>query len=239
MHSQSPQWTEHRFRVVTREALKIGIARPVIINPQSAPRVYILNAMAIPPKSANQFRHTLHGGSKRIDFGNLRSDMYADASNLEMPNPRCLRIQLARLVDWNSKLVLLQSGRNVRVRISGDIGIHSQCDSCLFPRPRGTLRQYPQLRFTLHVEQQNSRLESRRHLVGRLPYSGEDNFLSRAPVHAQNPLQFPARDHVEAAACSADQPQYAAVRICFYGVAAGMRNSAEAMLEHPQTPADG
>src|SRR2546430_12748943 len=123
MHSQSPQWTEHRFRVVTREALKIGIARPVIINPQAAPRVYILSAMAIPPKSANQFRHTLHGGSKRIDFGNLRSDMYADANNLEMPNPRCLRIQLARLVDRNPKLVLLQSGRNVRMRVSGDIGI--------------------------------------------------------------------------------------------------------------------
>src|SRR5438132_926579 len=43
MHSQSPQWTEHRFRVVTREALKIGIARPVIINPQAAPRVSTLN----------------------------------------------------------------------------------------------------------------------------------------------------------------------------------------------------
>src|SRR5437899_10986208 len=77
MHSQSPQWTEHRFRVVTREALKIGIARPVIINPQAAPRVHILNAVAIPPKSANQFRYTLHGGPKRIDVGNLRSDMYA------------------------------------------------------------------------------------------------------------------------------------------------------------------
>src|SRR5205809_602098 len=73
MHSQSPQWTEHRFRVVTREALKIGIARPVIINPQAAPRVYILNAVAIPPKSANQFRYTVHGGRKRIDVGNLRA----------------------------------------------------------------------------------------------------------------------------------------------------------------------
>src|SRR5207249_9565290 len=119
MHSQPPQWTEHRFRVVTREALKIGIARPVIINPQAAPRVYILNAMAIPPKSANQFRHTLHGGSKRINVGNLRYDMYADASKLEMTNAGCLRIRLARLVDWNTKLVLLQSGRNVRVRIRG------------------------------------------------------------------------------------------------------------------------
>src|SRR5438445_13317561 len=152
MYSQSPQRTEHRLCVVTHEALKITILRLVISNPQTAPRVYILNAMAIPPKSANQFRHTLHGGSKRIDFGNLRSDMYADASNLEMPNPRCLRIQLARLVDWNSKLVLLQSGRNVRVRISGDIGIHSQCDSCFLPCQRGTLRQHPELRLTLHVE---------------------------------------------------------------------------------------
>src|SRR5207302_2636537 len=168
MLSQSPQWTEHRFRVVTREALKIGIARPVIINPQAAPRVYILNAVAIPPKSANQFRYTVHGGRKRIDVGNLRSDMHADAGNLQISAPGRLRIQLARLVDRNPKLVLLQSGRNVRMRISGDIGIHSQCDSCLFPRPRGTLRQYPQLRFTLHVEQQNSRLESRRHLVCRL-----------------------------------------------------------------------
>src|SRR5437588_3910792 len=168
MHSQSPQWTEHRFRVVTREALKIGIARPVIINPQAAPRVYILNAVAIPPKSANQFRYTVHGDRKRIDVGNLRSDMHADAGNLQISAPGRLRIQLARLVDRNPKLVLLQSGRNVRMRISGDIGIHSQCDSCLFPRPRGTLRQYPQLRFTLHVEQQNSRLESRRHLVCRL-----------------------------------------------------------------------
>src|SRR5207253_7834040 len=104
MYSQSPQWTEHRLCVVTHEALKITILRLVISNPQTAPRVYILNAMAIPPKSANQFRHTLHGGRKRINFGNLRSDMYADASNLEMPNARCLRIQLARLVDRNPKL---------------------------------------------------------------------------------------------------------------------------------------
>src|SRR2546428_9328047 len=211
MHSQSPQWTEHRFRVVTREALKIGIARPVIINPQAAPRVYILNAMAIPPKSANQFRHTLHGGRKRIDVGNLRSDMYADASNLQISAPGRLRIELASLVDRNPKLVLPQSGRNVRMRVSGNIGIYSQCDPCPLPRPCGTLRQYPQLRLTLHVEQQNSRLESRRHLVCRLLFEKKDNFLGRAPVHSQYPLQFPARDHVKAAACSADQPQYAEV----------------------------
>src|SRR5438309_6240522 len=160
MHFQSPQWTEHRLRVVTHEALKIRIVRLVIGNPQAAPRIHILNAMAIPPKSANQFCHTLHGGRKRIDVGNLRSDMHADAGNLQISAPGRLRIQLARLVDRNPKLVLLQSGRNVRMRISGDIGIHSQCDSCLFPRPRGTLRQYPQLRFTLHVEQQNSRLRA-------------------------------------------------------------------------------
>src|SRR6266550_5092835 len=211
MYSQSPQRTEHRLCVVTHEALKITILRLVISNPQTAPRVYILNAMAIPPKSANQFRYTLHGGPKRIDVGNLRSDMYADASNVQISAPGRLRIELARLVDRNPKLVLLQSGRNVRMRVSGDIGIYSQCDSCPLPRPRGTLRQHPQLRLTLHVEQQNSRLESRRHLIRGFPYSGEDNFLSRAPVHAQNPLQFPARDHVEAAACSADQPQYAEV----------------------------
>src|SRR5437667_11112656 len=165
MHSQYPQWTDPRFRVVTREALKIGIARPVIINPQAAPRVYILNAMAIPTKSANQFRHTLHGGRKRIDVGNLRSDMYADASNLQISAPGRLRIELARLVDRNPKLVLLQSGRNVRMRVSGNIGIYSQCDSCPLPRPRGTLRQHPQLRLALHVEQQNSRLDSRHHPV--------------------------------------------------------------------------
>src|SRR5438094_8688095 len=120
MHSQSPQWTEHRFRVVTREALKIGIARPVIINPQAAPRVYILNAMAIPPKSANQFRHTLHGGRKRINVGNLRSDMHADAGNLQITAPRRLRVEPARLADRTPKLALLQSGRHVRMRVSGD-----------------------------------------------------------------------------------------------------------------------
>src|SRR5438552_14051137 len=91
MHSQSPQWTEHRFRVVTREALKIGIARPVIINPQAAPRVYILNTVAIHPKSANQYRYTVHGGRKRIDVGNLRSDMHADAGNLQISAPGRLR----------------------------------------------------------------------------------------------------------------------------------------------------
>src|SRR5438034_7199892 len=78
--------------------------------------------MAIPPKSANQFRYTVHGGPKRIDVGNLRSDMYADASNLQISAPGRLRIELARLVDRNPKLVLLQSGRNVRMRVSGNIG---------------------------------------------------------------------------------------------------------------------
>src|SRR5437667_10958680 len=99
LHSQSPQWTKHRYRVVTREALKSGIARPVIINPHAAPRVYILNAVAIPPKSANQFRYTVHGGRKRIDVGNLRSDMHADAGNLQISAPVRPLIQLAPLGD--------------------------------------------------------------------------------------------------------------------------------------------
>src|SRR5947209_20565933 len=115
MYFQSPQWTEHRFRVVTREALKIRIVRPVIRNPQAAPRVYILNAMAIPPKSANQFRHTLHGGRTRLDVGNLRYDMYDDASKLQIISPARLPISLEPLVDRNPTVLLVLSGTNARI----------------------------------------------------------------------------------------------------------------------------
>src|SRR5690349_5860943 len=121
MYFQSPQWTEHRLCIFAHEAFKIRIARLVIINPQAAPRVYVLNAMAIPPESANQFRDPLHGGRKRIDVGNLRSNMYADAGSLQISASGRLRIELASLVDRNSKLVLLQSGRNIRMRIGRDI----------------------------------------------------------------------------------------------------------------------
>src|SRR5438046_10434232 len=93
MHFQSPQWTEHRLRVVTHEALKIRIVRLVIGNPQAAPRIHILNAMAIPPKSANQFCHTLHGGRKRIEVGNLSSDLHADAGNLQRSEEHTSELQ--------------------------------------------------------------------------------------------------------------------------------------------------
>src|SRR5438477_260439 len=143
MHFQSPQWTEHRLRVVTHEALKIRIVRLVIGNPQAAPRIHILNAMAIPPKSANQFCHTLHGGRKRIDVGNLRSDMHADAGNLQISAPGSLLCRsaaicrglnlLLRSSRWYAELCGRHAGKSADAR--GWLRLNKCTKECRSARP--------------------------------------------------------------------------------------------------------
>ena len=51
-------------------------------------------------------------------------------------------------------------------------------------------------------------------------------------VDAQDPLQFAAGNHVEAAIHLGQQAKDREVGICFYGIADGVRGAAEGVLEN-------
>src|ERR1019366_705060 len=141
MHVQSAKRSEQCPRILPRRRLEIMLARALIANPEAPAGIRVFHGMAILPQAAHQIGHALHGVSKWRHVGNLRSDVYAYASNAQESAFRSLLVQAARLLDRNSELMLMQSSGNVRMRLGGNIRIYAQRDAGNFPHAGRALRQ--------------------------------------------------------------------------------------------------
>src|ERR1022692_4577917 len=157
--------------------------------------------------------------------------MNADSRNLQATRGGGFGVEFARASDRNSELVLAQARRNIRMSLGRDIGMHPQG----YPRHRArtdcTLRQSPEFRLALHIEQQDSGFQGCGHLFTRFPNAGEHDFLSRAPVSTQHPLHLSAGNYIKSASLARQQAQKAYVRICLYRVANGVGDTVERMLK--------
>src|ERR1017187_8073721 len=124
MHVQSAKRSEQCPRILPRRRLEIMLARALIANPEAPAGIHVFHGMAILPQAAHQIGHALHGVSKWRHVGNLRSDVYAYASNAQESAFRSLLVQAARLLDRDPEFVLVQSRGNVRDRLGGNIPIY-------------------------------------------------------------------------------------------------------------------
>src|SRR5581483_5593295 len=95
------------FRIlagVFREA--VGL-RLFIRDSQTSACIHVLDRVPIIPQLTNQLCHPLHRCRKRVYRGDLRTDVHADASNLQEETVGSARIEAARFTNRNSKFMLL------------------------------------------------------------------------------------------------------------------------------------
>src|ERR1019366_5828852 len=157
--------------------------------------------------------------------------MNAGSRNLQATRCGGFGVEFARASDRHSELVLAQARRNIRMSLDRDIWIHPEG----YPRYRArtdcTLRQSPEFRLALHIEQQDSGFQGCGHLFTRFPNAGKDDFLSPPPVSNQHPLQLAAGNYIKSASLARQQAQKVYVRICLYRVANGVGDTVELLLK--------
>src|SRR5215469_2789468 len=144
-------------------------------------------------------------------------------------------VQAGGLAYGHSKFMLLQSGRDVRMGVSGNIRIHAERDACKtfeFGRASGELVQF---RLALQIEQQNIGPKCGFHFGGCLADAGKNDIsgcTSTCPPYA---LQFSARNHVKSATELLEQPQNAEIGVGFYGVVNRVLDMAKCKVEGQNT----
>src|ERR1700674_2475799 len=187
--------------------------------------------MPVRAQLADQHRNARHGLGKGRNFGDLRTNVNAHPSHSEVAHGRCLRVQGARCSNGHSKLVLPKAGRNIGVSARRHVRIHAQSHRRAHPQPGGTLRQCPQFRFALYIEQKDAGLQSHGYFVARLPHTREDNLLRCPALCHQNPLQLSARDYVEPGPLLGQQAQDIQICVCLNRIADGVGHVAEGSIK--------
>src|SRR5207237_5210980 len=89
-------------------------------------RMKVADVMVVGAQLPHQIGHALHRSHKRLNAQNLGPYMHADACNLKPFATRRLRIELRCRLDGHTKLVFAQSGGDVRMSFSEDIGVDAQ-----------------------------------------------------------------------------------------------------------------
>src|SRR5205807_4873798 len=107
-------------------------------------RVNVFNTVTIAAQLANQFRYALDGFGERLGPGDLRPDVHADPRNREMPVRRGPGIELPRLLDRYTELMLVKPGGDIRVCLSRDVRIHPQRNGGFLFQPCSTFPELPQ-----------------------------------------------------------------------------------------------
>src|SRR5262249_58170900 len=107
-------------------------------------------------KLGNQLCSPFRRQAKRRNVRDLRPDVQADAGHLQVFVPRCLPVQFPNGAHRDSKLVLGQSGGDVRVRFRRNVGVHAERDGSWFVELFRALGEQSQFAFAFHIEKQDA-----------------------------------------------------------------------------------
>src|ERR1035438_1607667 len=127
MQLQSAQWTQHRFCVCSNLFLEI-LLRSLVRNPQSSTRVDITDVVPLFAQCGDQIGHVLERLLKGTHIGDLRANVNAYTSDLQIGTLPGLRVEHPGLGNRYAELVLMQAGRNVRMSFRRDVGIYPYCN---------------------------------------------------------------------------------------------------------------
>src|SRR5579863_3605360 len=125
MDIQSAQWTAYRARIARNIVGKLSF-RFLICDSKATAGVNVIDPVSISSQVANQIGYPRQTFSERSDVRNLRADMNTNARDLQISCARSHRVELASIANRHPELVLTQTSGNVRMSISGYVGIHTQ-----------------------------------------------------------------------------------------------------------------
>ena len=137
-----------------------------------------------------------------------------------------LAIDSQCLAEGDAEFVLLQPGRDIRMRFGVDIRVDADAHRRLRAHLPGDAVQSFQFAFRFDVEALDACGERLAHVVAALAHAGEYG-LSRIAAGRNHACQFAARNDVETAAHSREQIQDGKIRIGFHRVADQMRSCPE------------
>ena len=135
--------------------------------------------------------------------------MYAYADDAQRFRSAGLGVECSRVADRYAKLVLVKSGRDVRMSLRGHIRIYAQCNWSSGSQACRALRERPQFRFALHIEQHGAGPQGGSHFFPSFTHTRENYFVSGLAIGHQDTLQLSPGDHVKTAAPPGEQPQNA------------------------------
>jgi hypothetical protein len=117
------------------------------------------------------------------------------------------------------------------MRFRGNVGVHAKRNGSGSAKASRALRQSPELRSALDVEQKNAGLQCGCKFFAGLAYAGKDYPLCCPAIGGHHPFKLPARHHVEATSLSCQQAQDAQIGICFDRVADCVRYVSKRAIE--------
>src|SRR3954468_10984815 len=144
MKAYAPQRLYECRCVFTRSCLKSSdiFAEGVlmlcfVVDAETTAGVHVPDAMSLALQLADQPPYALHGCAKGSGLGDLRPDVDAHARRLQMLLARSQGVEPARVSDSNAELMFPKTGRDIRVGLGGNIGVHTESDPCGLLQPRG------------------------------------------------------------------------------------------------------
>ncbi len=167
-----------------------------------------------------------------FDGANLGADVDADACWFEARKLGCSAVDLAGVFDGDAELVLTQTGGDVGVGLSEDVGVDAEGDPGSLAGGAGAPAEDFQLGFALYVEEEDVGAEGCVHLPDLLADAGEDDAAEGLGSGAADAFQLAAGDDVEAAALLAEELEDGERGVRFDRVAEGVRDGHELSLEH-------
>src|SRR6185437_14160552 len=202
LESKSPQGTGYGCCVFRSQAGEV-IRAVAIVDSHAPAGIHVPDVVASLAKLPDKLRNAFHGCIERGEITNLRPDVNAHPRSLQVLRRGNVFVKLPRLPDRYSELVLMQSRRNVRMGISGNIRIHPHRNASIFLQASGRARNRIKFRRALQVEKQNACFQRGFHLGDCLAHTGEDDSFCRAAAHTRHSLQLAAGDYIKPTASEA------------------------------------
>src|SRR5262249_7274520 len=145
----------------------------MIGNAEPAAEIDVLDSMAVGAQRAHELGQQRKRIVERRKIGDLAADMHVDAGDLQARQPWRMGIDLARVAQWNSKLVLRLAGRDLVVGLGIDVRIDPHRDignAALTGCDRG---QKLKLGLGFDIDAENSLVDRERKLARSLADAGE------------------------------------------------------------------
>ena len=127
-------------------------------------------------------------------------------------------VQPERVLDGDAELVLPQTGRDVRMRLRVDVGVHADRHRCALPRLGGDALDALELAGRLDVEAEDAGGERLADLGLRLADAGEHH-LARIGARRDDARELAAGDDVEARAEAREHVEHGEVGVRLQRVA--------------------
>ena len=181
-----------------------------------------------------QLRHErqdfLHRQLEGLHLRELRANVHLNSAQAEVLQLAGARIDGLDLLEGDAEFIFVGAGGDLGMCPSIDVGIHAHGDGSDLLQSRRDLVDADQLRLALDVEGIDALAQRELDLLLRLAHAREDA-MARVAARRDDAAQFPAADHVEAAAHVGQRAHDGHVRVGLHRVADEVIERGESLIE--------